>query len=208
MRDKKSGRSGRPRSFNVNAALEVGQRLFHERGYDGVSLADLTHALGIAAPSFYAAFGSKAAFFQKILDRHASAALPIDEFLIEGRPIAAAIEQFLVARAVTYSEQALAKGCLVLDATRNCSDPNASSAAEQIAEDGRLRMRDLIAKSRPDLSEPISDLVASIMHGLSALARQGWATDRLVMAARNAALSVRVLAESTKLSAPVGSAAT
>lgn len=204
MRDKKSGRLGRPRSFDVDTALEVGQRLFHERGYDGVSLADLTHALGIAAPSFYAAFGSKAAFFQKILDRHASAALPVDDFLIEGHSIAGAIEDFLVARAVTYSAHARAKGCLVLDATHNCSDPGASSAAEQIAEIGRLRMRDLIARSRPDLSEPISDLVTSIMHGLSALARQGWSTDRLVAAARNAALSVRTMAESTKLGAPVG----
>ncbi|WP_070154964.1 TetR/AcrR family transcriptional regulator [Sphingobium phenoxybenzoativorans] len=208
MRDKESGRSGRPRSFDVDAALELGQRLFHERGYDGVSLADLTHALGIAAPSFYAAFDSKAAFFQKILGRHASATPPFDEFLIEGHPIATAIEQFLVARAVTYSEQALAKGCLVLEATHNCSDPSALSAAEQIAEDGRLHMRDLLAKSRPDLSEPISDLVASMMHGLSALARQGWSTDRLVAAARNSALSVRAMVENAKPGAPGGSAAT
>lgn len=199
MRDKESGRSGRPRSFDVDAALEVGQRLFHQRGYDGVSLADLTLALGIAAPSFYAAFGSKAAFFQKILDRHASAALPIDEFLIEGRSIALAIEQFLVARAVTYSEQGLARGCLVLDATRNCSDPSAASIAEKIAEVGRLRTRDLVAKSRPDLSEPISDLVASMLHGLSALARQGWPTDRLVAVARNAALAVRAMADDSTL---------
>lgn len=207
MHDKKPGRSGRPRSFDVDAALEEGQRLFHQHGYDGVSLADLTQALGIAAPSFYAAFDSKAAFFEKILGRHANAALPIDEFMIEGRPIADAIEQFLVARAVTYSEQAVARGCLVLDATRNCSDPAASSAAEQIAEDGRLRMRDLIARSRPDLSEPISDLVATIMHGLSALARQGWSTDRLVAAARNSALAVRAMIEGTTLGASVGKAA-
>lgn len=198
MRNKKLGRGGRPRSFDIDAALGVGQQLFHERGYDGVSLSDLTRALGIAAPSFYAAFGSKAAFFQQILNRHANAALPIDEFLVEGRPLAAAIEQFLVARAVTYSESAEAKGCLVLDATRNCSDACASAAAEQIAEDGRLRMRERIAESRPDLAEPISDLVASIMHGLSALARQGWSTNRLVAAARNAALSVRSMVDDPK----------
>ena len=193
MRDKESRRAGRPRSFDIDAAIEVGQRLFHERGYDGVSLSDLTNVLGIAAPSFYAAFSSKAAFFQQILDRHANAALPIDEFLVEGRTLAEAIEQFLVDRAVTYSEGAVAKGCLVLNATRGCSDAYASAAAEQIAENGQLRMRERIAELRPDLSEPISDLVAAIMHGLSALARQGWSTDRLVAAARNAALSVRAM---------------
>jgi len=191
-------KSGRPRSFDIDGALAVGQQLFHERGYDGVSLADLTSALGIAAPSFYAAFGSKAAFFQRILYRHASATLPIDDFLVEGCPLATAIEQFLVARAVTYSEDAKARGCLVLDATRNCSDADAAAAAEQIAENGLLRMRERIAESRPDLSEPISDLVASIMHGLSALARQGWSTDRLIAAARNAALSVRSMVDDPK----------
>lgn len=199
VRDKKPGRPGRPRSFDVARALEIGHTLFHQRGYDGVSLSDLTSALGIAAPSFYAAFDSKAAFFQQILQRHASAALPIDEFLVEGRPIAAAIEQFLVARAMAYSEDAAAKGCLVLDATRNCSDAGASAAAERIAEGGRQRMRELLARTRPDLSDPISDLVASVMHGLSAHARQGWSTDRLVAAARNAALSVRLMAEGPNL---------
>jgi len=204
--DKESRRAGRPRSFDIDAALEVGQKLFHERGYDGVSLSDLTSALGIAAPSFYAAFSSKAAFFQQILDRHANAALPIDEFLVEGRTLTEAIEEFLVKRAVTYSESSVAKGCLVLNATRGCSDAYASAAAEQIAENGQLRMRERIAELRPDLSEPISDLVAAIMHGLSALARQGWSTNRLVDVARNAALSVRSMLDDPRSVTPVADA--
>ncbi|MCK9194847.1 MAG: TetR/AcrR family transcriptional regulator, partial [Nevskia sp.] len=34
--------------------------LFWQRGYEGVSVADLTAAMKIAPPSLYAAFGSKA----------------------------------------------------------------------------------------------------------------------------------------------------
>lgn len=196
--DKESGRPGRPRSFDTDWALDLGQRLFHERGYDGVSLSELTGALGIAAPSFYAAFGSKTAFFQLILKRYAGASRPIDTFAVEGRPIVAVIEQFLIARAVAYSQDSIAKGCLVLDATRNCSDADASASAELIAEGGRQSVRELVAKSRPDLSEPISDLVASVMQGLSAHARQGWSTDRLVTVAKNATLSVRVMAEAPR----------
>lgn len=199
MIDKKycpPGRLGRPRSFDPDQALQVGQRLFHERGYDGVSLADLTSAIGIAAPSFYAAFGSKADFFQKVLARYSSSTASIDEFMIEG-PIVTPIENFLIARAVSYSQDASAKGCLVLEAMRNCSDAGAKLCAGQIADEGRRRVSELVAITRPDIAEPISDLVASVMHGLSAYARQGWSTERLVSVARGAALSVRTMAEAS-----------
>lgn len=198
MRDKESSRPGRPRSFDVETALIVGERLFHERGFDGVSLSDLTCALDIAAPSFYAAFGSKADFFQQILNRYAASALSVDELIVEQDPIAA-IEKFLIARAVSYSEDNAAKGCLVLDATRNCSDADAANTARKLAEGGRVRVRELVAISRPDMAEAVSDLVASVMHGLSAYARQGWSTKRLVSVAKSAALAVRVIAERSNL---------
>lgn len=199
MSDKKIGRPGRPRSFDMETALIVGERLFHERGFDGVSLSDLTCALSIAAPSFYAAFGSKADFFQQILNRYAASALSIDELMVEKDPMAVAIEKFLIARAVSYSEDNVAKGCLVLDATRNCSDADAANTARRLAEGGRVRVRELVAIARPDVAEPVSDLVASVMHGLSAYARQGWSTERLVSVAKSAALAVRVIAERSDL---------
>ena len=199
MSDKKLGRAGRPRSFDLENALEVGQKLFHERGYDGVSLFDLTSAIGIAAPSFYAAIGSKAEFFQKILSRYSDATPLIDVFTVESDPIAMRIENYLVARAEAYSQDAATKGCLVLNTTRTCSDAGAAATAGEIAEGGRLRIRDLVARSRPDLAEPVSDLVASVMQGLSAQARQGWSTERLVSVARGAAMSIRIMAETPDL---------
>ncbi|RYH08486.1 MAG: TetR family transcriptional regulator, partial [Alphaproteobacteria bacterium] len=38
---------GRPRGFDPEQAVATAQRLFHARGYDAVSIADLTAALGI-----------------------------------------------------------------------------------------------------------------------------------------------------------------
>lgn len=197
MTAKESGRPGRPRTFDVEHALKAGQELFHQRGYDGVSLSDLTSAIGIAAPSFYAAFGSKAQFFQMTLSRYSRATLPIEAFAVEGDPVAAPIKKYLVARAEAYSQDATAKGCLVLNATRDCSDAATAAAAGEIAEQGRLRVRDFVARSRPDLAELVSDLVASVMQGLSANARQGWSTDRLVSVARAAALSIETMAQTS-----------
>ena len=41
--------------------------LFWEKGYEGAQLTDLTAAMGINPPSFYAAFGSKEAAFREAL---------------------------------------------------------------------------------------------------------------------------------------------
>ena len=49
---------GRPRRFDRDAALQTMMEIFWARGYEGAQLTDLTAAIGIAPPSFYAAFQS------------------------------------------------------------------------------------------------------------------------------------------------------
>ena len=62
---------GLPRAFDPTLAIEAARPLFAARGYDRVSLTDLTGAMGINPPSFYAAFGCKATLFTRILDSYA-----------------------------------------------------------------------------------------------------------------------------------------
>jgi AcrR family transcriptional regulator len=61
---------GRPREFDTEEALDRALQLFWRHGYEGTSTAALTDAMGINAPSLYAAFGSKQELFRKAVERY------------------------------------------------------------------------------------------------------------------------------------------
>jgi TetR/AcrR family transcriptional repressor of nem operon len=60
---------GRPREFDIDAALDKSVRVFRERGYHATSIADLTQAMGLASGSVYKAFKDKRAVFLAAFDR-------------------------------------------------------------------------------------------------------------------------------------------
>ncbi len=61
---------GRPRSFDEGAAVARAAELFAERGYEGTSIDDLVHALGVHRGSLYSTFGSKRALYLRVLREH------------------------------------------------------------------------------------------------------------------------------------------
>jgi AcrR family transcriptional regulator len=65
-----NGKTGRPITFDKDAALEAAMLLFWERGFEGTSMADLTQAMGLNPSSIYAAFGDKHALFQLAVKRY------------------------------------------------------------------------------------------------------------------------------------------
>jgi AcrR family transcriptional regulator len=65
-----NAKTGRPISFDKEAALEAAMLLFWERGFEGTSMADLTQAMGLNPSSIYAAFGDKHALFSLAVKRY------------------------------------------------------------------------------------------------------------------------------------------
>ncbi|TDH63135.1 TetR/AcrR family transcriptional regulator [Dankookia rubra] len=181
---------GRPRRFDPEAALATAQRLFHARGYDGVSVADLTEALGIKPPSFYAAFGSKAGLYARILGRYSAAnGLPLAEILRPGRPVAEALAALLEEAARRYAADPAAAGCLVIEGAR-CNDPEARQAARALAATAADAIRCFVAATQPDAAGRLADYAVTVMAGLSTMAREGHGLDRLLATARLAGLAL------------------
>jgi len=193
MVDTISSVRGRPRRFDVEQALDVGQRLFHMHGYDGVGLAALTEALAIKPPSFYAAFGSKADFFKRVLDRYAASVLALEDILRPDRAPQEALADLLEGAARTYARDPHVRGCLVLEAARGGADVESVKLARQAAERRRDQVRVFVAKFYPEVAESVTDFVASTMSGLSASAREGLSEARLVGIAQTAIGGLRLL---------------
>jgi TetR/AcrR family transcriptional repressor of nem operon len=66
---------GRPRSFDVEAAVERAMGVFWSRGYHATALPDLLRATKLSRGSLYAAFGDKHSLFLRALDRYIADAL-------------------------------------------------------------------------------------------------------------------------------------
>ncbi|KAF2389166.1 TetR/AcrR family transcriptional regulator [Pseudomonas frederiksbergensis] len=177
---------GRPREFELDAAIQVGQHLFHQYGYENVSVAKLTEAIGITAPSFYTAFGSKSAFFKGALKHYSATVVPLDRFLIPGQSPRIALGDMLVAAAHAYAAHPDRRGCFILEHAK-AGTTEWGTAATQIAGENRDRVLSFLKAS--DVSEPkrIVDYVAVTMLGLSAAAREGWEEERLIGAAKDSA---------------------
>lgn len=188
MRAKKiyAGR-GRPRKFDVENACHIGERLFWERGYDQVGIATLTEAIGIKPPSFYAAFGSKAEFFNRVLNQYSATMLPISEVVVEGRSVDDVISDLILLAARQYAGETNARGCLAIETVRSSMDVEAVYSARQVIEAKYKRLREFVALTHPARAAAVTDFVEVTLYGLSACARDGWEPARIENAARIAA---------------------
>ncbi len=181
---------GRPRRFDPEKAIGTAQQLFHAHGYDAVSVSDVTTALGINPPSFYAAFGSKAGLYARVLDRYnATSAIPLAELLRDDRPVDACLAAVLEEAARHYAADPIASGCMVVEGTRS-NDRDAREAACTLGLAAEALIHDYIGARYPEDAGRLTDFVSTTMSGLSAKARNGHGLDQLLATARLAGLAL------------------
>ena len=177
MEAHETSKGGRPRGFDRAEALEAAMRLFWRHGYEGVSVGDLTKALGIAAPSLYAAFGNKADLYRAALKRYEEMANPLD---LSGFDDAAPLDQ-AVRKMLTLSVQAVTgrgreRGCMISDGMVACGSEHGALARDLAARRRKFRsllQRKLQARMDRPAAQSMALYLAAVMQGISIQARDG-----------------------------------
>ncbi|KKX25065.1 TetR/AcrR family transcriptional regulator [Rhizobium sp. LC145] len=186
-------RRGGPRTFDRDQAIDIAMRLFWRHGYEGVSLNDLTAAIGIAPPSLYAAFGSKAGLYREALDRYSGLPRALSN-LGETANLYEAVETLLDRAIDAVTDPDEERGCMISSGMIQCGEAHAALARE-LAE-RRSMMRDTIAlKLEPWLDRnhaaSLSRYLVTILQGLSVQARDGASREDLKQIASEVVAGVK-----------------
>ena len=175
-------RTGRPLSFDRGAALRRAMLIFWRHGYETTSIADLTAAMGISAPSLYGAFGDKKRLFLEAMRLYAGDPADMERMIADAPTAHHAARELLIAAVMTYTGEGTPPGCLLASATASGSAA-AADVQEAVADVRRGVERRLRVRIERDIADGVlplgtqavalAGLVMAVLQGLSVLARDG-----------------------------------
>lgn len=183
-------RTGRPRGFDRDEAIDQAMMMFWDKGYESTSLAQLKAGMGnISAPSFYAAFTSKEDLFLEVFARylatHGQSSACLRDASLSPRE---AIEQTLRRSARMQTDRTHPPGCLVVLSGTTCPDDNEALQAAVAADRSRTRkgiehcVRRAIKAGELPADTDVAGLTTvydSFLQGMSMQAREGASLARL-----------------------------
>ncbi|GAB2709746.1 TetR/AcrR family transcriptional regulator [Kitasatospora kifunensis] len=172
---------GRPRSFDRETALAAATLLFWEQGYEATSIADLTEAMGIRAPSLYAAFGDKRALFEEVVAGYGRSYGSFGLRALDEEPtVRAGITRLLRETAAEYTAPGRPHGCMIISAAANCTNEAVAASLRTIRNaniaDIERRIAAAVASGEePPESDPqtLARLTGAVIQGMSQQARDG-----------------------------------
>ena len=179
------GERGRPRTFDIDLALERAVEVFWKHGFQDASLHELTEAMGLSKPSLYAAFGDKEALYLKTLERYTQILIERHAAALEseadGRK---AVEAFLRSLARMLADPALPGGCFIINGTADVGGSTIPASVELALREALQASETLICKRlqraqrEGDLaqtSDPaaLAALFGSLIAGMAVMAKSG-----------------------------------
>jgi AcrR family transcriptional regulator len=186
-------RRGGPRTFDRAQAVDTAMRLFWRHGYEGVSLNDLTDAIGVAPPSIYTAFGSKAGLYREALDHYFGLPGALKD-LGDKDSLAETVETLLDKAVDAVVNPAGERGCMVSSGMLQSAAEH-SELSKELA-DRRRDMRDVIAQTLQrwlddDRAASLARYIVVVLQGLSVQARDGATREELEQVTKEVVAGVR-----------------
>jgi len=174
---------GRPREFDLDAALDKSVRVFRERGYHATSIADLTEAMKVASGSVYKAFKDKRAVFLAAFDREAIVRWEKLRQLLS----AAKSGRDRVRVALTFIAESShgvegKRGCLIVGTVAELAtfDPEVAQRVKAALDKNERLMVDLIRQGQADGSIPATidrkvtaRLILCLLQGMRVIGKTG-----------------------------------
>lgn len=179
---------GRPRGFDITTALNQAIDVFMAKGYDGATLSDLTGAMGINPPSFYAAFGSKEGLFRQAITCYEEERGALLKGALLAPTAAEAVERFLRDSVEDQIRPDRVHGCLFIQGALVCGtqgeglrEPLAQARLagyEPLAERFRAAQGtgEIAANIDPDA---LARYVCAVVHGLAVQAASGASREQM-----------------------------
>ena len=186
-------KTGRPLSFDREAALEKAMLLFWRHGYEGTSLSELRAAMGVTSPSIYAAYGNKKRLFLAAVEKYVSGPITSETIIRDALTARAAVEELLRSAAIGYTGVETPTGCLLatsaISGSGDSADIQAKLAAIRRGIEQRLRDRIQSGLLRGELeagTDPsaLAGFVMSVIQGMSTLSRDGASREKLLSVAQ------------------------
>lgn len=169
--------------------------LFWRHGYEATSLSDLTQAMGVTAPSIYAAYGDKRGLFLKAVQRYLTHPISAAEMIAQAPTAREAARAMLDGSAQAFTGEDTPPGCLLASSAIACSTA-AADVREELASLRRGIEACLREKIERDVragvmaadtdAETLAAYVTTIIQGMSTLARDGASREKLARIAQAA----------------------
>ena len=164
---------GRPREFDLDAAVEKAMQVFWARGYEGASIAELTAAMGISRPSLYAAFGDKRRLFGIALKHYANGPRGFGAKALALPVTRDAVEALLYGVVELSTRVSGPKGCLYTHAALACG-PEAEAIRDetnQLRLAGEEKLLARLQKGRDEGELPVSENLPALAKYIATVAQ-------------------------------------
>lgn len=185
-------KKGRPRRYDSDAALEKIMALFWRKGFTATSMDDLVIETQMNKPSLYAAFGNKAALYEKAIERFNHIASTRYRHELEKQSdqdrVTERVKRYLISAIHFYTDSEGLTGCMVLStAVTEVEDPAIRVMLNQVINAQTQQVEDALqaALETGELKKgtdvhTIALSVVALLHSISLRARAGASVNELL----------------------------